>query len=93
MNLTKETSLACIWHVQGIWDVPEWDAKLTVFYYWSDPEQWLSTAGEGKAVPVTAQLEGMATVGSNTGVLKITLDYMDFFEVIKELLGCPGVPA
>jgi len=53
-------------------------------YYWSDPEKWESTAGVGRSVPVSAVLEGLATIGGMTDTLKITIDYSDFFEVAHD---------
>jgi len=66
---------------QGTWAIPAWDAQLRVVYYWSDPERWLGTAGVGRSVPVTAELQGMATIGGKTGELKMTIDYTNFQEV------------
>merc|ERR1719209_543869 len=66
---------------QGTWSIPAWDAQLRVVYYWSDPERWLGTAGVGRSVPVTAELQGLATIGGKTGELKMTIDYTSFVEV------------
>merc|ERR1719244_2123423 len=68
----------------GLWKIEEWDADLSVDYYWSDPEKWESTAGVGRSVPVSAVLEGLATIGGMTDTLKITIDYSDFFEVAHD---------
>ena len=34
-----------------------------------------------RSVPVTAELQGMATIGGKTGELKMTIDYTNFQEV------------
>ena len=34
-----------------------------------------------RSVPVTAELQGMATIGGKTGELKMTIDYTSFLEV------------
>ena len=34
-------------------------------------------------MPVTAELQGMATIGGKTGELKMTIDYANFQEVEK----------
>jgi hypothetical protein len=65
----------------GLWKIAEWDADMSVDYYWSDPYKWESSAGRSIAVPVSAVLEGMATIGGMRDILKITIDYSDFFEV------------
>jgi len=66
---------------QGLWKIAEWDADMSVDYYWSNPYKWESSAGVDKSVPVSAVMEGMATIGGKRDTLKITIDYSDFFEV------------
>ena len=40
-----------------------------------------------RSVPVTAELQGLATIGGKTGELKMTIDYTSFVEVCSPLSG------
>ena len=40
-----------------------------------------------RSVPVTAELQGLATIGGKTGELKMTIDYTSFVEVCSPLPG------
>ena len=51
-------------------------------YYWSDPESWEVTAGQGKSVPVAAVLEGLASINGMREVIKMEMDFANFLEVI-----------
>ena len=41
-----------------------------------------------RSVPVTAELQGMATIGGKTGELKMTIDYTNFVEVTNVYCFC-----
>ena len=91
----------------GLWKIEEWDADMSVTYYWSgerrhfyktyfdmtclDPWKWESSAGKGISVPVSAVLEGMATINGMRDILKITIDYSDFFEVCDTNYSCVSI--
>ena len=40
-----------------------------------------------RSVPVTAELQGLATIDGKTGELKMTIDYTSFVEVCSPLPG------
>ena len=47
----------------------------------SDPEKWYGSAGRGVPVPVSAVVEGDATIMGERDHIMIEIDYSDFIEV------------
>ena len=46
-----------------------------------DLKVFFPTIAMFRSVPVTAELQGLATIGGKTGELKMTIDYTSFVEV------------
>ena len=52
-------------------------------YFLADPEKWYGSAGRGVPVPVSAVVEGDATIMGTRDHIMIEIDYSDFIEVFS----------
>ena len=65
------------------WRIDQWQADVSVRYYWSDRDVWTGTSGTRRSVPVRCEIAGEALDPSNNETVFIdeSIDFMSFLEV------------